>query len=307
MPAIFQQVVACEALERFLEFFGCSVEMSFDDFCFLPVEKEKEEFYDYLEKRVAPVGTELDADIDWDTVMTPEMRRRDDQYSQAIMAGIMASKWSADASHAFDNEVNPRSRNKLSHTEPYAPWGLLQCLVSHGFIKHSKFQRPLLTEEWSNVHGHPCVGMDAPYELPLDITALLRDSTVTRAHVRSMVGLGWHAPSMGSFVFFLLASLELRSSLQKLPPEILEINDDDGHDAGGASSATGRTRRSSGRHRKSSRSTGISYAGSVPQGAPARKPKFSVGAYFQHQKRLKDVAGIEEDMLEFEWYHGKNK
>ena len=110
--------------------------------------------------------------------------------------------------------------------------GASMCLTSHGTIMHSHYDRPLLCHEWLNVHGFPSTPeLEAPYKLPVDFERLIRRGAVSHNQVKSMVGLGWHALSMGPYVFFTLASLEMWSDYEQIPNKVqvvdLETDDED--------------------------------------------------------------------------------
>ena len=81
----------------------------------------------------------------------------------------------------------------------------------------------MLINEWFGLHGM-CVGnamrnSDDFSELPkaaLPIGELLDKGIVSIPECKSMVGNGWHAPSIGSFLMWLLSNIESKGVLRAL-------------------------------------------------------------------------------------------
>ena len=72
--------------------------------------------------------------------------------------------------------------------------------------------------------------MGGLYKLPTDFKGLLDRKALKFNDVQGLAGLGWHAPSFGSYIFFLLATLELRAPLETLPlvvPDVWPVDSDD--------------------------------------------------------------------------------
>ena len=73
----------------------------------------------------------------------------------------------------------------------------------------------LLGTQWGSIHGWPC----HPNELALvpafvNFRQLLREEQITPQGLRSMHGNGWHLPSIGSWVMFVLLCIEDRQLAQ---------------------------------------------------------------------------------------------
>ena len=113
-----------------------------------------------------------------------------------------------------DLDQNPARRPRVVvEKEPDGSFGLLPALISHGVYW---WQRPLLAYEWGGVHGYPWGKLQQDIENPFSASAidLLQEGILKHQDYKSMVGLGWHIPSMGSYYYKLLSSIELRRPLK---------------------------------------------------------------------------------------------
>ena len=64
----------------------------------------------------------------------------------------------------------------------------------------------------------------------MDFVNLLRIGLVSTSQLFSMGGNGWHIPSVGSYIGWTLANIELKDSLQGLPAQMVFILDGDDDD-----------------------------------------------------------------------------
>ena len=211
---------------------GCDVRMQPSDFWCLGSKAEQAEFESHKDKRALPVDLVDAEDINWRSIMTPQTLKRHQDYLDYIKQRIDSGSNDPDDVFMYDIDVNCNGHRKFAVESKVSPSTCkLMCLTSHGTIWHSQFDRPLLTHEWLNIHGFPSLAeFQAPYKLPVDFENMMRRGALTHNHVKSMVGLGWHAPSMGAYVFFTLASLELWSDFQGIPPKVMIVTIDSDDD-----------------------------------------------------------------------------
>lgn len=211
------QVFSTMSWENILEYYGRSVDMSFGEYWSLDgTDAEAEEFLDLVGHRVVPVDWHQD-EWSWDLAMTGCEQERDKTYKGYIANSIEQGLSSAYDLWSCDVQTTPDKRKTMSHCVGKKPFGTHHCLKSHGFIMNSLKNRPLLALEWLSLHGFPMhKKLLSKFKLPLDFHMLLKSGAVGYNKVKSMVGLGWHAGAMGSFVYYLLCSLELRSDRKGL-------------------------------------------------------------------------------------------
>ena len=207
---------------------GCDVRMSPSDFWCLGPDAERDEFLSHQDRRALPVDIGEGDYINWRSIMTDHTLKRQEDYIHDINTRINKGLDDPKDVHIYDLDVNCTGFKKMTIERADNPQASkLMCLTSHGTIWHSSFERPLLAHEWMLTHGFPTLPqMQAPYKLPVNFDSMLRRGSINHSQFKSMAGLGWHAPSMGAYVFFTLASLEMWSDFEGIPARISAIEVD---------------------------------------------------------------------------------
>ena len=200
----------------FLEYFGrqCKLPVS-SLFCSTDSDHE-EEFCEYAKGRVTPVSGERI----WEDVMLPSMKDRLRLYIKKY--GLLCTDpRTGKIRHAIVClNHNPNSRPRIC-LNPSEVGSYLFNLTHHGFFFHTELWRPMLTLEWAFAH-HIITSLDATVAKRdvVDVRSVMGQGIVKRAQVRALAGLGWHEGAIGSWLMFLLASVELKSLFQNIPQQV---------------------------------------------------------------------------------------
>ena len=174
-------------------------------------EDERVEFQEFCATRVAAVSQ----DIDWTEVMLPLQKQR--LQDGVRQHGIGQVDHTGGVKHALiDLNQDPTKRKQIV-LNPTRVGSTMFAFTHHGFVWDTEQEEPLLTVEWCLGHGMNSIPELSPDEVqPVDIRRLLRSGIVKHSKMREMVGLGWHEISMGSWLMFTLASIELKEPFQRL-------------------------------------------------------------------------------------------
>jgi len=151
-----------------------------------------------------------------------------------------------DAGFIADLDQDPSARPRLLTTNKYSAKLLFTC-ISHGAIFNSDFGRILLSLEALIAHGVPAtyeLQADLDMEFPVDFFQLMQNGVVKPSQIFSMVGNGWHLPSVRSWFAWVLAHLEMRAPHQTVCRTPSNQGSDDEGDSDNAplQSAVKRTR-----------------------------------------------------------------
>ena len=183
-----------------------------------PPEAEEHELLATLEQRVAPVDEELT----WWHAFWPSQQERHKLYEK-ITGAEHHTAGDGTVKYAYDLDQKPTRRPRISCTVGEGKeLGLLMTLVSHGVITMDG--KPLLTVDWMGVHGYvfPPYGENPFSKAILD---LLYHNAIKYSSVKSMVGNGWHLPSMGLLYMKLLSAIEMRKK-EKVQHALMSADDD---------------------------------------------------------------------------------
>ena len=124
------------------------------------------------------------------------------------------------ATYVYDLDHNPLKRPRVSccHAnqlggacgeKPKQVKGSLLCMLSHGCVWHDTFKRSLSSSEWCQLHGYPTESsIIEALKFPLDFRSLLQSKMVSPVETMSMMGNGWHLPSVGPWILWVMSSIE---------------------------------------------------------------------------------------------------
>ena len=169
------------------------------------------------------MATEAEHGLDpsaWDAVMLPSQRERLLLYIKKYRLYEIDPKTGLVRHAIVCLNHNPEARARVC-MNPSRIGSTLFNLTHHGFLFNTMLNRPLLTLEWAFAHHminslHPGMAQNDT----IDLRRIMGQGVVSRTHIRSLVGLGWHEGIMGSWLMFLLASVELKSMFTQMPNEI---------------------------------------------------------------------------------------
>ena len=161
-----------------------------------------------------------DEDVEPHDLLLPSQQQRLINYRKR--SSTMKNKWlhPDGATFVYDLDHNPLKRPRVccchanqlggvSHGNPKQCKGSLLCMISHGCVWHDGFKRPLSSSEWCQLHGYPTeAGFAASLDFPLDFGTLLKDMVVNPVETMSMMGNGWHLPSVGAWIMWAFSSIE---------------------------------------------------------------------------------------------------
>ena len=149
-------------------------------------------------------GVDSDVQINWEKTLTPHQRNRLWDYELHVKSMVRRGTVAPDRMHMYDLDQNCPIGYKGSTTAEDP--GPLRTLISHGTIWNSFLQRPLLACEWAVAHGYPQTAYGP--KPPVDLFSMMRRGDLSPQQLKSMVGNGWHLPSIGAWVMWLLASVK---------------------------------------------------------------------------------------------------
>ena len=162
----------------------------------------KEEYNAFKSKRVMVVGCDAE-ERSFRYLFLPFERARLEMYEKTDgpFTGV------DNVVHIHDLEQNPGKRPRSS---PVLPTGrcLMPSLISHGTLWNGVKDRCLLTLEWGSTQGYPTILSQCSIKSPVYSRQLLAKGAISHAAMRQLFGLGWHLPSIGSWLMFLLSSVE---------------------------------------------------------------------------------------------------
>ncbi len=156
-------------------------------------EDESHEFADLIPKRVHAIADELA----WSDILLPLQRGR--LADACAEHGIGEPDAKGNALHALiDLNQDPTKRKKICFN-PKKVGTTMFTFTHHGFVWDTENDKPLLTLDWALGHGL----IAYPEALPLEkgqvsLRRLLRNKIIAYSKMREMIGMGWHAISMGS-------------------------------------------------------------------------------------------------------------
>ena len=166
-----------------------------------------------------------DAVFDWSDTLTWFQRDRLLDYQQYTRRLVAQAKVLETDTHIYDLDQNcPIGYKGATSAEDPRP---LKTLISHGTIWNSRLRRPLLASEWLVAHGVPGVQGRFGPEGPVDMIGMMASGEISPLQMKSMVGNGWHLPSVGSWLMWILAST--RRITKESPcsiPAPIDLDDD---------------------------------------------------------------------------------
>ena len=167
-----------------------------------------------------PVG--FDEDLIWDDVVLPDEKNRRSGYLMKALDNIVRAKNSPEDVVVADLEQAPggRPRFKQGHAVD------LFAMLSHGTVWNFLLQRPLLLVEWLHLHLVATAQVPSDGSIPMicDYIGLVDEGKLKPCHIKGGVGNGWHHGSVGSWVMFVLASVEFTSG-DPVPRPVSSIED----------------------------------------------------------------------------------
>ena len=222
---------------QFLVQMGRKPLMDLSEYMNASLDTQQAEYEYWLTQRVHPVEMDTSDEMDWSRLRTPVEVERTDHYAAREYARQQLGLSFAARFHLFDMDHNPLKRARTEVGCPLDP--SLMSLISHGMIWIPSLGRWMLACEWCSAHGVPFRGLvessGAPvnfhdHEIGLDFSMLMGKQVVSPMDVKRAVGLGWHLPSQGLWLMWLLGSLELTSLVCRVEPFFrtsISIDDDD--------------------------------------------------------------------------------
>ena len=178
------------------------------------------EYLDYCQKRVAPVKH---VDLDFEHIMLPSQKIRLQEY--AVKYKLLSEDGGHFVRHAVvDLDHSPHVRPKICF-DPDLLGSKMYCRTSHGFHWHTRLRKPLLTLQLATGHViAPSPGYVPGQTCTMDWRYLLNCRKISYGSARSLIGLGWHEGVIGSWVMFLLGSIEQRALFEEGPRSMPQEN-----------------------------------------------------------------------------------
>ena len=193
---------------------------------------QDEESIEYPTTGSVAQGVNSESDYDWTEMITMYQRDRLPDYHTFIRKMVAEARVQETDMHMFDLDQNCPMGYKGSTSEDNPR--PLRTLISHGTIWNTHLKRPLLASEWLVAHGVPGVQGKFGPEGPVDLVGMMASGQVTPGQMKSMVGNGWHLPTIGSWLMWVLASTKkYTQSVPLTPGRSLVVEHESHHEVDG--------------------------------------------------------------------------
>jgi hypothetical protein len=217
-----------EPMEDFLFYFGreCSESLSLSDFfCGGSASQDLEQMIMRRKREARAKGRQerqarqgFDDSVDNDSVVISGQQSS----WEATLAPNQKLHLSLFREHGFDPQrIWDLDHNPIKRPRTSRKSGVIQTLTSHGTLWCEELLRPLSALETVMAHAipvwpHLCGGQESP----VDWEKLVANGSLPPLKLKQMVGKGWHVQAMGSFIMFLLSSVEVIGPVNlQHPPE----------------------------------------------------------------------------------------
>ena len=207
---------------------ACRSDFTFSDYWNATPELQHIDLAYYASKRVlaVPVGDD-DEHTPFD-VLLPTQKQRLLDYRDVTNNAKKRRRVSLASVCVFDLDHNPLKRPRISVCSASAlggpraspKSGNLNCMISHGCIWHDTYQRQLAASEWCSLHGFPTLDQEFVDGFPINFAELLTTGALSPPEVQSMMGNGWHLPSCGAWIMWLLSSIEATEDISSIPRSV---------------------------------------------------------------------------------------
>ena len=189
----------CGNVDTFVEVFGGQPKLGAVDFFHSELEFTEMEDFDLLRRKgYNQALDESSRDRRLKTLTRHQQQRLVEQLEQAEKDIAEAKSLDSDV-RVFNLMQNKSHATRMVCGEIQKD--PLCTFTGHGLLWNTDRERPLLTLEWLMVHGIPaCPGLCGHKRPLVDFHKLLTDAQVLPGEVQSMVGNGWHLPSMGQWI-----------------------------------------------------------------------------------------------------------